>query len=92
MFHGGFNTLMQMVGMARIVQDEEFQALCAAQRPRGGWRQYIAQAWLWLRQTIHNHQPVTQSECLRLTQASQALEARIVALEHQVTAVLPLER
>ena len=91
MFHGGFNTLMQMVGMAQIVQDEEFQALCAAQRPRGGLRQHMAKAWLWFRQTCHNHQPATQSEFLSLTRANQALEARIVELERQVTAVLTLE-
>ena len=91
MFHGGFSTLMQMVGMAQIVQDEAFQTLCAAQLPRGGRWQPMAKAWLWLRQTCHNHQPATQSEFLSLTQASQALEARIVDLERQVTAVLTLE-
>jgi hypothetical protein len=87
MFHGDFNTLTQMVGIAQIVQDEEFQALCTAQLPRDRRRQHMAKAMLWLRQTFHNRQPATQSEFLSLTRANQALEARIVELERQLTAV-----
>jgi hypothetical protein len=85
MFHGGFDIFMQMVGLARIPHDEEFNELCATQLPSGGWR-HLANPIAWLRQTFHAHQPVTQVEILGLIRAHQALEARIVELERQLTA------
>ena len=88
MFHGGLNTLMQMLGMARIAQNEEFHDLCVAQLPPGDLRQVIGDALTYLRRTLHSHQPVTHSEILSLTQANQALEARVMELERQLTAVL----
>jgi len=88
MFHGGFNTLMQMVSMAQIVQDEEFNELCAAQLPAGGLRQPIVHALTWLRQTVRAQQPATQIDLLDLATANQALEARVGQLERQLAPVL----
>jgi hypothetical protein len=89
MFNDSSNTLMQMVGMAQIVQDEACQALCAAQLPPGGLRQALAHALTWLRQTCRAQQPATQRELQSLTRVNQALEARVVALERQLAAVPP---
>src|SRR5689334_4972285 len=49
MFNGGFHSPTQLMGMAQIAQDEEFNELCGAQLPPGGLRQAIAHALTWLR-------------------------------------------
>lgn len=89
MFQEGFTTLMQMVGMAQIIQDEEFQELCAAQLPAGGLRQFITTALTSFRQRFRAQPPVTQLDLLALITANQALEVRVGQLERQLAALLP---
>ena len=89
MFNGGFHSPTQLMGLAQIAQDEEFNELCAAQRPAGGLRQLIATILTGIYQRFRAQPPVTQLDLLALATANQALEARVLQLERQLAAMLP---